>query len=390
MIANAGILEPHNCVAEYNLSSALPCTLSGIHVGAIMQKRERAGVTLIELLVVIAVIGLIAALLLPAIGAAREAARRIDCSNRLKQIGIAMSNYESAYKKLPAMRLGNESDNGPYSRASGLVMILPFLEQDALFQQMQDSTVHGYSSSVSYATAMWCPIPGSPGPNGQAIQPWLDKLSLFRCPSDPKRENDEEMGYSNYVFSVGDTIVDNANQATRGIFESGTFRRLSSITDGLSNTVALSEVRVDGQMLEWMSDGDLLIPCRYSQSNPCTPYSALNAPPAEPQFFGRGKRWVDGAPIYLAFNTILPPLDVSANHRNGSDLAYGNFAAGSYHTTGVNCLFGDASVRFVSKSIDCGNLAAQAPFANSGENSPYGLWGALGTRSSGEVSGHTD
>lgn len=351
----------------------------------IMSRTKHFAFSLIEILVVIAIIGLLISLLLPAIGAAREAARRMDCSNRIRQIGLAMSNYESVYRKLPAMRLGNASANGPYARTSGLVMILPYLEQSALHEKMQSSIVNGHASPRFALSMMFCPGPGSNDPNGQLIQPWLDKLSLYRCPSDPKSELEEEMGYCNYVFSVGDTIVDNANQATRGMFESGRFRRLNEITDGLSNTIAMCEVRVDGKMLEWMSDSELLKPCRYSERNRCTPSVSLSSPPLQPEFFGRGRRWVDGAPIYTAFNTILPPGDVSANHRNDSDLAYGNFAAGSYHTQGVNCLFGDSSVRFISSSIHCGDLTALAPTADSGIGSPYGVWGKLGTRSSGEV-----
>ena len=344
---------------------------------------KRRAFTLVELLVVISIIGLVLALLLPAVSAAREAARRMDCSNRIRQIGLAMSNYEAAYRKLPAMRLGNAVENGPYARTSGLVMILPFLEQNGLHEKLQNSIVSGHTSTAS--AMLFCPGPGSNGPNGQVIQPWLDKLSLFRCPSDPKRESEEEMGYCNYVFSVGDTIVDNANQETRGAFESGRFRRMSEITDGLSNTILMSEVRVDAKMLEWMSDSELLQPCRYSERNRCTASVNLTSPPVQPEFFGRGRRWVDGAPIYTAFNTILPPGDVSANHRNNSDLAYGNFAAGSYHTDGVNCLFGDSSVRFISSSINCGDLTAIAPSASSGTGSPYGTWGQLGPRAAAEV-----
>lgn len=353
--------------------------------GKQMSNTNRSAFTLVEILAVILIMGLLIALLLPAINAAREAARRMDCSNRIRQIGLAMSNYESVNRKLPAMRLGNASANGPYARTSGLVMILPYLEQLALHEKMQSSIVNGHASSRFASASMFCPLPGSSGAGGEVIQPWLDKLSLFRCPSDPKTELEEEMGYCNYVFSVGDTIVDNANQSTRGIFESGRFRRLSEITDGLSNTIAMSEVRVDGKMLEWVSDSELLQPCRYSERNRCTAFVALNSPPSQPEFFGRGRRWVDGAPIYTAFNTILSPGDVSANHRNDSDLAYGNFAAGSYHTSGVNCLFGDSSVRFISSSINCGELSAFAPTADSGIGSPYGVWGQLGTRAVGEV-----
>ena len=349
-----------------------------------MHHHKRPAFTLIELLVVIAIIGLMVALLLPAIGAAREAARKMDCSNRIRQIAIAMSNYESAYGKLPAMRLGSVAVNGPYARTSGLVMLLPFLEQTNLLEKMQSTMVGNLPSTGRAGSMYFCPDPGTPGPNGH-IQPWLDKLSLFRCPSDSRSESEDEMGYLNYVFSVGDTIVDNANQSTRGMFESGKFRRLNEISDGLSNTIAMSEVRVDAKMFEWMADADLLTPCRYSERNRCVTSIALSSPPAQPAFFGRGRRWVDGAPIYSAFNTILPPGEVSANHRNDSDLAYGNFSAGSWHASGVNCSFGDSSVRFISAFIDCGNLTKPAPSGNDGVDSPYGVWGRIGTRSAGEV-----
>ena len=292
--------------------------------------------------------------------------------------------YESAYGKLPAMRLGSVAVNGPYARTSGLVMLLPFLEQTALLEKMQSSMVGNLPSTGGAGSMTFCPDPGTPGPNGH-IQPWFDKLSLFRCPSDSRLESEDEMGYLNYVFSVGDTIVDNANQSTRGMFESGKFRRLSEILDGLSNTIAMSEVRVDAKMFEWMADADLLTPCRYSERNRCVTSIALSSPPAQPVFFGRGRRWVDGAPIYSAFNTILPPGEVSSNHRNDSDLAYGNFSAGSWHTSGVNCSFGDSSVRFISAFIDCGNLTKPAPSGNDGVDSPYGVWGKIGTRSAGEV-----
>ena len=104
-----------------------------------MNNTKHSAYTLIEILVVVAIIGLLVSLLLPAIGAAREAARRMDCSNRIRQIGLASCNYESVYRKLPAMRLGNASANGPYARTSGFVMILPYLEQSVLHEEMQST-----------------------------------------------------------------------------------------------------------------------------------------------------------------------------------------------------------------------------------------------------------
>ena len=111
-----------------------------------MRHTKRFAFSLIEILVVISIIGVLVALLLPAIKAAREAARRMNCSNRIRQIGIAMSNYESVYRKLTAMRLGNALENGPYARTSGLVMIFPYLEQTALHEKMQSTIVNGHGT----------------------------------------------------------------------------------------------------------------------------------------------------------------------------------------------------------------------------------------------------
>ena len=184
------------------------------------QKVSKSGFTLIELLVVISIIGLLVGLLLPAVLAARESARRMDCSNRMKQLGLAMANYESAFRRLTTLRLGSTNPNDPYARTGGLVMMLPFLEQQPLFDEMQSSiqVIHSGSSrnqigSLSHS-ALFCPLPSTPGSNG-LNKPWLYKLSLFRCPSDPKQESAEEMGYTNYAFCVADTIVDNASGIDR-------------------------------------------------------------------------------------------------------------------------------------------------------------------------------
>jgi len=172
---------------------------------------------------------------------------------------------------------------------------------------------------------MMCPVPTSSS-RTVVIEPWLDKVDLFRCPSDPRREAESEMGYTNYAFSLGDTIIDNATGKTRGMFESTTYRRHRDVTDGLSNT------------------------------------------------------------IFTGFNTILPPGDVSADHRDTDDLTYGNFAAGSDHAgSGVNCAFGDGSIRFITAQVDCGDLSQSAPLGSDSRNSPYGVWGSLGTIAAEEV-----
>ena len=358
--------------------------------------QSQLGFTLIEILVVVSVIGVLLALLLPAIGAARETARRMDCSNRMKQISLGISNYESAYGQYPTCRRGSLYADDPYARIGGLMMILPFVEQQPLYEKLDRSIAYNHvfstTSNFEYfcllnffpSTWMMCPVPRSSS-RTVVIEPWLDKVDLFRCPSDPRRESESEMGYTNYAFSLGDTIIDNANGKTRGMFESTTYRRHRDVTDGLSNTIFMSEIKVDGEMIEWLDDALLSVPRTYSKA-----YNAITitgtVPPTAPEFFGRGRRWVDGAPIFTGFNTILPPGDVSADHRDASDLTYGNFAAGSYHAGGgVNCAFGDGSIRFITAQVDCGDLSQSAPLGSDSRNSPYGVWGSLGTIAAEEV-----
>jgi prepilin-type N-terminal cleavage/methylation domain-containing protein len=351
-----------------------------------MQKslRLRGGFTLVELMTAISIIGILIALLIPAIAAAREAARRMDCSNRLKQISLAMCNYEAVHQRYPSCRRGSSFAEDPYARVGGLVSLLPYLEQSALHQKLQSSIVYNHPPSSSFR--MMCPLPPNPNSKFQ-IEPWLDKVGLFRCPSDPKLETDTEMGFTNYAFSMGDTIIDNSKGVTRGMFAASVFKGLKDVIDGSSNTIVMSEIRVDGEMIEWLDDAVLTVPGNYSRTMGLREGLIPRIPPPAPEFFGRGRRWVDGAPIFSAFNTILPPGDVSANHRDSDDLTYGNFTAGSYHAgEGVNCAFGDGSIRFVGSNIDCGDLMQKAPIGNSSGNSPYGVWGSLGTISGSEIS----
>jgi prepilin-type N-terminal cleavage/methylation domain-containing protein len=193
---------------------------------------SKRGFTLIELLVVIAIIAILIALLLPAVQQAREAARRSQCRNNLKQLGLAMHNYHDVHNMF-VMKSGG-TDNGVSeqtnrNRRSGMVGLLPYLDQAPLYQQIEGGSPPE-------------PLPG--GPCGWCSWgPWNVILPVMLCPSDSRQVVHR---HHNYMFSVGDQMRNmNSNfWAARGVF-GGRHRCIGihEITDGTSNTVMLGERR---------------------------------------------------------------------------------------------------------------------------------------------------
>jgi type II secretory pathway pseudopilin PulG len=188
----------------------------------------------VELLVVIAIIGILIALLLPAVQAAREAARRMQCSNNLKQVALACHNYESSYKAFPAGLSieGSAASNHGYGY-SAFVQILPFMESSALYDQIQVGVPTQWAWSN---TACRVIVPG------------------LRCPSEPNYSTpvDGASAPSNYAVSAGDYCITarweingweaNANaDFSRGAFQPRKLTGLGAITDGTSNTMMVSE-----------------------------------------------------------------------------------------------------------------------------------------------------
>ncbi len=365
------------------------------------------GFTLVELLVVIAIIGVLVGLLLPAVQAAREAARRMQCSNNMKQIGLALFNYESAFKRFPARQYGttgsdlpifNAANSGSFpvnrnhnsGRISGFVGLLAYLEQGNMFELIQagDATT----------------APGGPRADlGWSV--WNRPPATYRCPSDAggAGQNQDSRTIS-YALCSGDTAgAEGAFPMTvsqRGLFASRfVWRGIQTITDGTSNTVAVSEVfsstgtplastgtPISSNNEVLIRQGYVMVPgvatspitCRTS-SNGRFYNAGLSV------HFRRGINWTDGQLALRAFNTVLGPNSPSCAQQgsgNFGDQTRGVFPATSGHTGGVNASFADGSVRFISDGIDTGNLALPQPEAGP---SVYGVWGALGSISGGEV-----
>ncbi len=355
-----------------NDSTTLPPRDRGVFV---------AGFTLVELLVVIAIIGVLIGLLLPAVQAARESARRITCTNRMKQLALAMHSHVDAYKVLPA---GGRT-SAPWSAyggngASPYCQLLPFIEQEGLFQRIQ-SNYEGSNRVVAD----------------------------FKCPSDFARLDETGRPSSNYAFNRGDSFSGGYETTQiRGVFSESNHRlAMKDITDGLSNTIAVSEI------LRPILSGGVMQPPGMASCSTCDNpaiHPTANGPAASTtnnagspnacftswlgdKFIENGtiallgasrspgSHWCWGRGNYWAFTTVLAPNGPSCTG-NGPGTAI--LTPRSYHGGGVNAAMMDGAVRFISQNIEAGNRSgAERRFLSDGVG-PYGLWGRLGCRADGQ------
>jgi len=333
----------------------------------------RRGFTLVELLVVIAIIGVLVALLLPAVQAAREAARRIQCSNHLKQLGLALHNYHDTHQALPARKT--------FRRMSAYIALLPYIEQGPMYDRiMAGDSSAGIPPGGDDALSTWSALNGFP--------------EGLRCPSDPGNGDIITEGayrgterLVNYAFSKGDDMADtNSAKNSRGMFGYQEWFPFAKVTDGLSNTIAMSERLRQGYRNVTVAAQEM------DHRLGMAVVSGLRNDPALALTVTDGRYFIAGTSVncrfgsvgtrghthFVGFTTVIPPNGPAA--RDGE---YGVFPASSMHPGGVNALMGDGAVRFISDTIDTGNLSATRSHGFSGQ-SPYGVWGAMGSRSGSE------
>ena len=359
--------------------------------------RPRSGFTLIELLVVIAIIAILIALLLPAVQQAREAARRTSCRNNLHNLGLALHNYHDVYRCLPPRQGGSGHIHSlaHRNRMSAFVALAPYWDQAPVWNQADADQV------APWADRRW----------------WNMNHPLLNCPSDSGSVASHgvggQRGTISYGFCGGDSYLSSITltprhernsrvqvmpQPNRGMFGRNSCTSMRDILDGASNTIAMSErsrpsnIRDRGHVAVDAS-GTV---ATFSPAS-CAPlFNRREYVPAAVMFTQDttpGYRWGDGAAFFHAVTTILPPnsalclIGDPAWQSGGGHYAPGIWTPTSEHTGGVFCLMGDGGVRFVSDNIHAGNIAVTAPRETGGGPSPYGVWGALGTKAGSETVG---
>jgi prepilin-type N-terminal cleavage/methylation domain-containing protein/prepilin-type processing-associated H-X9-DG protein len=344
------------------------------------QPPRRRGFTLIELLVVIAIIGVLIALLLPAVQQAREAARRIQCTNNFKQVGLALANYESAVSSLPptTILVGPMTGGGKFffeSSWSVSARVSPFMEAGALYNSI--------NFSLTYSHPVNTTVQRTP-------------LGFLQCPSDPspKVRDDGSLdpvkglnAVANVAYCVGDwySFGPSAPSGTlsppnRTAFSPTLSRRYAEFTDGLSNSMLASEVQVGRLQLRDCVGGypgslpGGLSPTTYPDPGaPSLQFIQANSGGCKKRSVLGMMRWANGGAYYSGFTTALTPntknimtftdtiynvgqplrgaWDWVTQDENNGGPTYGALTASSYHPGGVTALFGDGSVRFIKDTV---------------------------------------
>jgi len=319
-----------------------------------MRRSDRpSGFTLVELLVVIAIIGVLIALLLPAVQMAREAARRMSCTNNQKQLGLALHNYHDTFLSFPRYNQMATASGASSSYATGPhVKLLPFIEQSAVYEQIKTATQNFYQNVT----------------NSESLVQ-NNRISGFVCPSDSVFPDSNRQGNCNYPLCAGTNLGwDVAESRQNGVFCRWKETDFAAITDGTTNTIVVGEhltgdaddtlYRVQSDVvrgLSWSanessSQGPISqatldtagVSCDNNKSNHSS-YAAL--------------RWTRGTFEYVMFNTMATPnwkypSCMTSTNTGNHGSSKGIYVARSRHPGGVNFTLADGSVRFLTETID--------------------------------------
>ncbi len=329
---------------------------------------DSRGFTLVELLVVIAIIGILVGLLLPAVQAAREAARRMSCSNNLKQHGLALHNYESASKRFPIGYLDTRPTGNPLRDGgwSWMCAILPYMEGNSLYNTL-DLTYHPYGTVGT--------ISDPAGRNNAACRVLVPG---FRCPSDiapatrPINNGNpggtDALAVTSYCGNIGPfdgaLCVNGIGPDVRniGALVVNATRKIGELTDGTSNVFLAGEVSwrpaqtIGGDL--YASDRQFILGSVTSNGGPlCTNRGPNN----------------NGAHMHLRSTRkkLNGPLLGGDKH----------LAFHSYHTGGAQFVYGDGSVKFISNAIE----HTETNFTGSNQAGPYGTYQRLAGINDGQV-----
>lgn len=326
----------------------------------------RRAFTLVELLVVIAIIGVLVSLLLPAVQNSRESARRIQCLNNLKQLGIAINNYDSAMKHLPSGAMSKSYPDDPnhppnFYRWSALAQVLPFMENQALLDLI-DLSVPLY-------------MPGAGYPFADRNKPGISQIVPgFLCPSDLNESVKEEMGPTNYAVCAGSGADGGTPFNTDGVFYINSATTFDDISDGASQTMALAESslgvdtpRINGAFHSYTPERSYKFVLSFSATPDLTDFKCLGS-----QNFNsttatgndpRGFAWCSGEYRCATYNHYYTPnaneydciTSVTVDPTPEMSRLYSAFgwrAARSSHPQGVNAARADSSARFYGDDVD--------------------------------------
>jgi prepilin-type N-terminal cleavage/methylation domain-containing protein/prepilin-type processing-associated H-X9-DG protein len=292
----------------------------------------RRGVTILELLVVVTIIGLLLALILPAVSVSRETARKAECMSHLKQIGVAIAAYESLHGMFPP--------GGSYG-ASMHVSLLPFLGQKALYDRYD--FIKRDDTSVRTVVVPLYLCPSDPAPNAWMYGGRVDATTSYAGNSGT---GVMKYGYNGMFRHI----------SAGGKFERDGPIRAADVFDGLSNTAAVSEIlHGDGSNARLRVNWNTPKEFSPEEFNEFAKYCSA-IPPIPVDYGWKGVAWARGVPWtmgeigFTMYNHILQPNEPSCYNQTSVQSAIAS--AGSAHTAGVNVLFGDGRVNFVANNVD--------------------------------------